>query len=116
MNSYRIAACLLLVGIVGSVAWAAPLDKTVLVEAEGFAELGGWMVDQQYMDQMGSPVVLAHGLGEPVADATTKVTLPEPGTYRVWVRTRDWAATFGVPGTPGEFKLLVDGKLIPRDR
>jgi hypothetical protein len=28
--------------------------QTVLVEAEGFEELGGWVIDQQFMDQMGS--------------------------------------------------------------
>jgi len=108
-----ISGCLLLVAMLGpsaATAEAAPPAKTVLVEAEGFDELGGWVIDQQYMDQMGSPVVLAHGLGEPVDDAVTKVTLPGPGTYRVWARTRDWAATFGAPGTPGEFKLVVDGK------
>ena len=43
----------------------------VLVEAEQFADLGGWVVDQQFMDQMGSPYLLAHGLGVPVRDATT---------------------------------------------
>jgi hypothetical protein len=90
--------------------YADPPAKTVLVEAEGFDELGGWVIDQQYMDQMGSPVLLAHGLGVPVGDAVTKVKLPGPGAYQVWVRTRDWAATFNAPGTPGEFQVLVDGK------
>ena len=32
---------------------------------------GGWVVDTQAMDVMGSPYVLAHGLGEPVARART---------------------------------------------
>ncbi len=95
------------------VAYAESPGRTVLVEAEGFDELGGWVVDQQYMDQMGSPVVLAHGLGVPVADAVTRVELPGPGVYRVWARTRDWAATFQAPGTPGEFQVLVDGKPLP---
>ena len=64
--------------------------ETVLVEAEAFADTGGWVVDQQFMDQMGSPYLLAHGLGEPVKDATTTVAFPSAGKYRVWVRTRDW--------------------------
>ena len=29
-----------------------------------FAQLGGWVIDQQFMDQMGSPYLLAHGLGD----------------------------------------------------
>ncbi len=74
-----------------------------------FADLGGWEVDQQSMDQMGSPYVLAHGLGVPVGDATTRVSVPQPGEYRVWVRTRDWVAPWNAPGAPGKFQLLVDG-------
>ncbi|HOF40273.1 MAG TPA: FAD-dependent oxidoreductase [Candidatus Hydrogenedentes bacterium] len=83
--------------------------QMVFVEAEGFEELGGWVVDQQAMDQMGSPYLLAHGLGEPVKDAATDVLFPEPGAYRVWVRTRDWVASFGAPGAPGRFQVQVDG-------
>ncbi len=71
---------------------------TIFVEAEGFAKLGGWAIDQQFMDQMGSPFLLAHGLGEPVKDAITTVEFPAAGKYRVWVRTRDWAAPWKAPG------------------
>lgn len=83
---------------------------TVLVEAESFANHGGWLVDQQSMDVMGSAYLLAHGLGRPVADATTTVTLPEPGEYRVLVCTKDWVARWNAPGAPGKFQLLIDGK------
>jgi len=82
----------------------------VLIEAEGFADRGGWMIDQQSMDVMGSPYLLAHGLGVPVADAETTVTLPEPGEYRVFVRTKDWVARWNAPAAPGTFQVLVDGK------
>lgn len=87
-------------------------QQAVLVEAEAFDNPGGWSLDTQFMDQMGSPFLLAHGLGEPVADATTKVTLPAAGTYRVWVRTRDWVAPWKAPGAPGRFQVLVDGKAL----
>ena len=49
------------------------------------------------MDQMGSPYLLAHGLGVPVKDAVTTVDIPGTGKYRVWVRTRDWVATWNAP-------------------
>ena len=88
------------------------LKADVLIEAESFDNLGGWVLDQQFMDQMGSPFVLAHGLGVPVADATTEVTFSEPGTYRVWVRTRDWVAPWGAPGSPGRFQVRVAGRKL----
>ncbi len=113
-------------GLVGFIMWAAwwPLsaqDKaavlraasdgsTVFVEAESFASKGGWVIDQQYMDQMGSPVVLAHGAGNPVADATTEVVFSGTGAYRVFVRTRNWVAKWAPQYAPGAFKLVVNGK------
>ncbi len=88
---------------------AAPLRAaTVLVEAEQFADLGGWDLDQQVMDQMGSPYLLAHGLGIPVRDAMTTVAFPAAGTYRVWARTRDWVAPWQAPGAPGKFQVILD--------
>ncbi|MCX6906719.1 MAG: FAD-dependent oxidoreductase, partial [Verrucomicrobia bacterium] len=85
-------------------------EQTILVETEGFADRGGWTVDQQAMDVMGSPYLLAHGLGVPVADAVTKIKVASGGEYRVWVRTRDWVAPWKAAGAPGRFQLLVNGK------
>ena len=87
-------------------------QDAVLVEAESFAERGGWKLDTQFIDVMGSPYLLAHGLGRPVADATTTVTLPGPGRYRVFVRTFDWVARWGVEGAPGRFRLRIGGKSL----
>ncbi len=84
--------------------------QTVLVEAESFREKGGWVLDTQFIEIMGSPYLLAHGLGEPVRDATTTVTFPSTGTYKVFVRTKDWVARWKAPGQPGRFQLLVDGQ------
>ena len=38
----------------------------ILVEAEDLADYGGWVLDSQFELQMGSPYLLAHGLGLPV--------------------------------------------------
>ena len=84
---------------------SAPL----LLQAVQFDDLGGWDVDQQSMEQMGSAYLLAHGLGVPVRDASTRLKVPAPGDYRVWVRTRDWVAPWNAPGAPGKFQLLIDG-------
>ena len=87
--------------------------SVVLLEAEQFADIGGWVVDQQFMDQMGSPYLLAHGLGEPVRDAVTTANFPTNASYHVWVRTRDWVAPWKAPGAPGKFQLLVNGEALP---
>src|SRR5438045_2525445 len=86
--------------------------ETVLVEAESFTNRGGWSLDTQFVHIMGSPYLLAHGLGEPVKDATTTVTVPQPASYRVWVRTKDWVARWKAPGHPGRFQVLVDGQAL----
>ena len=64
---------------------SCPLKDSVFVEAESFQEKGGWVVDQQFMDikrpgDVGSVILLAHGMGKPVANAKTTVTLPKAGT------------------------------------
>ena len=51
-------------------AWMASAE-TILLECEQFEDLGGWSLDSQFIDEMGSSYLLAHGLGKPVADATT---------------------------------------------
>lgn len=83
---------------------------TILVEAESFATAGGWKADTQSVEQMGSVYLLAHGLGKPVADAQTTVTVPAAATYRVWVRTRNWAP--GAWEAPGRFQLAVNGTTL----
>lgn len=35
----------------------------LFVETESFENKGGWVVDQQFMDIMGSPYLMAHGMG-----------------------------------------------------
>jgi len=88
--------------------WSASSSRAaeVLVEAEAFADHGGWVIDPQFMDQMGSPYLLAHGLGKPVANAKTEAEFPQAGAYHVWVRAKDWAASHH----PGRFKVLVNGQ------
>jgi len=80
--------------------------ELVWVEAERFQQLGGWVNDSQFIDQMGSPYLLATGIGQPVQDAVTKVAIPKAGQWRLWVRTRDWFPEHH----PGRFQVLLNGK------
>jgi len=82
--------------------------QQVLVEAESFQQHGGWKLDTQFIRNMGSPYLLAHGLGRPVKDAVSMVEFPETGEYHVYVRTKDWVARWKAPGQPGRFQVLVD--------
>ncbi len=93
--------------------------EEVLIEAESFSELGGWVIDQQSMDQMGSPYLMAHGLGEKVADAHATFQIVKGGSYRIWVRTRDWVGRWKsdehkgamyATGSPGIFHLVINGR------
>jgi len=87
--------------------FAAP----VVLEAESFDNLGGWTLDAQFMEQMGSPYLLAHGLGTPVADATTTFAVAEAGAYDVWVRTKNWTAPWSDVAA-GQFQVQVDGAAV----
>ena len=43
--------------------------QTIFIEAESLENHVGWVIDQQSMDQMGSPYLMAHGLGVPVEES-----------------------------------------------
>jgi hypothetical protein len=86
---------------------------TLFVEAESFSNPGGWTLDTQFIEIMGSPYLLAHGLGKPVRDAETKVKFSEAGAYHVFARTKDWVAKWNAPGAPGKFQVLLDSKPLP---
>ena len=88
----------------------AAVGESLFVEAESFDSAAGWKLDTQFIHEVGSPYLLAHGLGRPVEDATTEVTFPKAGTYRVFVRTKDWVARWGAEGQPGRFQLLVNNR------
>ena len=91
---------------------AAAAAAPVWIEAESFANHGGWVLDTQFIDIMGSAYLMAHGMGQPVKDATTTVNVPAAGRYRVWVRTKNWVGPWNAPGSPGRFRLAVDGKAL----
>ena len=87
--------------------------SAIWLEAEAFDQLGGWVIDQQSMEQMGSAYVMAHGMGIPVQDAETVCQVPQAGQWVVWVRTRDWTAPWrrGTPG--GAFQVKINGTVLP---
>ncbi|MGC3944859.1 MAG: FAD-dependent oxidoreductase [Chryseolinea sp.] len=87
--------------------------QPVWVEAESFASPGGWVTDTQFIDIMGSAYLMAHGMGKPVKDASTEVKAA-PGTYTVWVRTKNWVGPWDAPGAPGKFQISVNGTKLDK--
>lgn len=87
-------------------------DNSVYVAASTFEEKGGWTADPQFMEQMGSSYLLAHGLGQPVNDARTRFNVPQEGTYHLYVRTRNWTACWSDKPTPGVFRIRIDDQEI----
>ena len=102
MNRGMMAMVALLLG--AAMAWG----ERVELAPQAF-DAGGWVLDVQFMDTMGSPYLLAHGMGRPVVDARARMRLPQGGRWRVWVRSRNWAE-----GNPGAFELKVDGRTLDR--
>ena len=88
-------------------------DRDLLVECERFSDVGGWTLDAQFIDQMGSSYLLAHGLGNPVADATGRFQVPQGGRRDVYVRTKNWTAPWARTGAAGRFRIAVNGRELP---
>ena len=84
----------------------------IFVECESFSDPGGWVLDQQFMDKMGSPYLLAHGMGVAVKDASTVVNIPEKGTWNVYVRTYNWISPWSTKDGPGRFQIKLGKKTL----
>ena len=65
-------------------------ENSVMALATRFDDRGDWTVEQQFMLQMGSSSLLAHGIGTPLPkDAKTTILVPEDGDYTLLVRWTD---------------------------
>jgi len=80
-------------------------DGFLWIEAEDFKDYGDWRLDTQFVHLMGSAYLIAGGIGSPIRDATTDITVSKAGRYRVWVRTKDWLKGH----SPGRFTVSVNG-------
>ena len=85
-------------------------DGFLWIDAEDFADYGGWSLDTQFVHLMGSAYLIATGVGTPVADATVSVQVPQAGEYRLWVRARNWDRRH----SPGTFTVGVNGQRSDR--
>ena len=93
---------------------AAAQAQPKWIEAESFANPGGWVLDTQFIDIMGSPYLMAHGMGKVVKDAETEVEVPA-GEYTLWARTKNWVGPWDAPGAPGRFQIAVNGETLKHE-
>ena len=90
-------------------------QEEILVEAEMFDHKGGWVVDQQFTFEMGSSYLLAHGVGQAVEDATTKVKFNKAGEYHIYARTYNWTSPWSDERGAGAFQIAVGDQLLTNE-
>ena len=108
----RLSCILFLFGVIAHPLSAFPKNEDLFLEAESFEDKGGWVLDQQFMDQMGSPYLLAHGAGKRVANARTAISVGRAGQWHVYVRTYNWTAPWTSAEGPGGFVVKVDSVVL----
>ena len=85
------------------------VEGNLWLEAEEFADYGTWVIDTQFVGKMGSAYLLGAGVTGSCANASTKLAVPRAGTWRAWVRTRDWIPEYH----PGRFAIEIGGRRSP---
>ena len=94
---------------------ACHAPSNILIEAESFADKGGWSTDQQFTFEMGSPYLIAHGMGKAVKDASTEVIFRKAGEYHVYARTYNWTSPWSKGRGAGAFGISVDNQMLPNE-
>lgn len=94
---------------------ACSTSSDILIEAESFDNKGGWSVDQQFTFEMGSPYLIAHGMGKAVEDASTEIDIRRTGEYHIYVRTYNWTSPWAEGRGAGAFRIGVGETLLPNE-
>ena len=94
---------------------ACTSTRDIFIEAESFATKGGWSVDQQFTFEMGSPYLIAHGMGRAVEDATTTISIPRTGEWHIYARTYNWTSPWAEGRGAGAFRIGVGEELLPNE-
>lgn len=85
---------------------------TLWIDALEFEKYGGFTAETQFVQEMGQGYLFACQVpGIPVEDAQTRFAVPEAGTYRIWVQTKNWYPS----ASPGRLKALLDDAYLPRE-
>jgi hypothetical protein len=88
-----------------------PGEQYVFLEASRFADYGGWSLDTNFINCVGSSYLLAQGETGPVTPAKTRLSLGKAGKYAVFCYCKNWAKDH----TPGRFTLGIAGHFFPTE-
>lgn len=79
--------------------------EKIWIDAVEFNDYGGFILETQFVREMGQAYLMANGVGESVNPATTAFVTSEDGYYRIYVRTKNWISDYNPDGIVVE----VDG-------
>ena len=82
--------------------------NAIFISTSAFDDYGGWVLDTQFITNIGASYLLAHGLGKKVRDAVKKIYVEESGKYKIWAYTKDWVAHWKQNAAPGLFKIKIN--------
>ena len=89
----------------------------IFISVADFHQKGGWLMDSQFIETMGMPYLLAHGIGTPVSDAKATVRIDSDGKYHIYAYTYNWNAPWKAEYAPGIFEIsLGDYKNVFGDK
>ena len=79
--------------------------EKIWIDAAEFENFGGFVLETQFVREMGQAYLLASGVGTAVEPASTTFRTTEDGYYRVYVRTKNWLCEYN----PDGMVIEVDG-------
>ena len=79
--------------------------ESIWIDAVEFDHYGGFILETQFVREMGQPYLMANGVGEAVAPASVSFCVSESGMHRLFVRTKNWCTEH----MPDGLILEVDG-------
>ena len=64
--------------------------EKIWIDATEFSDFGGFILDTQFVREMGQSYLLANGVGEPVDPASVSFSVKEGCRYRIFIRTKNF--------------------------
>ena len=79
--------------------------EKIWIDATEFEDYGGFILETQFVREMGQAYLMANGVGQAVAPATVTFHTAEEGYYRVYIRTKNWLPDYN----PDSIVIEIDG-------